>query len=45
LAVAPSGRALEFETAADGREIDLVPLCRLFDERYAVYGKVARAGA
>jgi DUF1680 family protein len=37
-----SGRALEFRTVGQPREIALVPLSRVFDERYAVYWRVGR---
>jgi DUF1680 family protein len=39
--VAPiAGRALEFRTVGQARPITLVPLNRIFDERYVVYWKV-----
>ena len=37
------GRVLEFRTTAQARPITLVPLNRLFDERYAVYWKLSEA--
>jgi DUF1680 family protein len=40
-----AGRPLEFKTAGQSRDVDLVPLCRLFDERYAVYWRVEPARA
>jgi uncharacterized protein len=39
LTSAPQG-ALEFRTLHQARELTLVPLNRIFDERYAVYFKV-----
>lgn len=35
------GRALEFRTVGQPQELTLVPLNRIFDERYAVYWKLA----
>jgi len=35
------GRALEFRTGAAGEPLTLVPLNRIFDERYVVYWKLA----
>ncbi len=41
--LASGARALEFRAAAaDGREMNLVPLFSLFDERYAVYWKTEK---
>lgn len=40
-----AGRPLEFRTVGQDRDVDLVPLNRLFDERYAVYWKVERPKA
>ncbi|HKU17518.1 MAG TPA: beta-L-arabinofuranosidase domain-containing protein [Steroidobacteraceae bacterium] len=40
---AASGRPLEFRTVGQQSELTLVPLNRIFDERYAVYWKVAAA--
>ena len=37
----PSGTALEFRTVGQPRELTLVPLNRIFDERYAVYWKIS----
>ena len=37
------GRPLEFRAPASGREVTLVPLNSIFDERYAVYWKVEGA--
>jgi DUF1680 family protein len=34
------GQSLQFRTAGQARNFDLVPLYRVFDERYAVYWKV-----
>jgi DUF1680 family protein len=39
------GRPLEFKTAGQAQDIALVPLYRLFDERYAVYWRVEPAKA
>ena len=39
------GRALEFRTVGQATDVTLVPLHRVFDERYAVYWKVRPAGA
>ena len=36
-----AGRSLEFRTTGQATDVTLVPLHRLFDERYAVYWKVA----
>jgi DUF1680 family protein len=44
--IARSGRAgapLEFRTAGQARDVTLLPLYALFDERYAVYWKVTAA--
>ena len=38
------GRPLEFRTTGQAEPISLVPLNRIFDERYAVYWKVTAAG-
>jgi len=35
------GRSLEFQTVGQARNVDLVPLYRILDERYAVYWRVA----
>jgi hypothetical protein len=35
-----AGRPLAFRTVGQSTEIELIPLCRLFDERFAVYWKV-----
>jgi uncharacterized protein len=35
-----SGRPLEFRTTGQATDVTLVPLNRIFDERYAVYWKV-----
>jgi DUF1680 family protein len=40
--IKPAAKPLEFRTAGQTRDVDLVPFYRLFDERYAVYWKVAR---
>jgi len=40
---AVDGRTLEFRTIGQPKDFTLVPLYRLFDERYAVYWKVNRA--
>ena len=40
--IEPGGKPLEFRTAGQARDVDLVPFYRLFDERYAVYWKVER---
>jgi hypothetical protein len=40
-----AGRPLEFKTAGQSSDVDLVPLYRLFDERYAVYWRVEPARA
>ena len=37
------GRPLEFRTVGQSNELTLVPLNRIFDERYAVYWKVEKA--
>jgi len=37
----PAGRALEFRTVGQQAELTLVPLNRIFDERYAVYWKIS----
>jgi hypothetical protein len=37
----PTGAPLEFRTVGQSRELTLVPLNRIFDERYAVYWKVS----
>jgi DUF1680 family protein len=36
-----AGRALEFRTVGQARELTLVPLNSIFDERYAVYWRIA----
>jgi uncharacterized protein len=36
-----SGRPLEFRTAGQTQEVTLVPLYSLFDERYAIYWRMA----
>ncbi len=36
-----SARPLEFRTVGQSRDLTLVPLNRIFDERYAVYWKVS----
>ena len=41
LAQARGGGALEFRTVGQPNELTLVPLNRIFDERYAVYWKVS----
>ncbi len=38
-----AGRELEFRTVGQRNELTLVPLYRVFDERYAVYWKVEKA--
>ena len=38
-----SGRTLEFSTTGQTKDFNLVPLYRLFDERYAVYWKIRSA--
>jgi len=38
------GRVLEFRTTGQATDVSLVPLNRIFDERYAVYWKVQPAG-
>jgi hypothetical protein len=35
-----AGRPLSFRTRGQAAKMDLVPLYRLFDERYAVYWKI-----
>ena len=40
--IEPGGKPLEFRTAGQARDVELVPFYRLFDERYAVYWKVER---
>jgi len=40
---AVTGRSLEFRTTGQPKDFTLIPLYRLFDERYAVYWKVNRA--
>ena len=40
--IRPTGRPLEFRTSGQGADVTLVPLCRLFDERYGVYWRVNR---
>jgi hypothetical protein len=35
-----SGQALTFRAASKGESVKLMPLYKLFDERYAVYWKV-----
>jgi hypothetical protein len=42
--VRPTGRALEFRTVGQVTDVTLTPLCRLYDERYAVYWRVSRTG-
>ena len=37
------GKPLEFRTTGQSKDFTLVPLYRLFDERYAVYWKINRA--
>jgi DUF1680 family protein len=39
------GRPLEFRTVGQSRDVTLVPLSSLYDERYAVYWRVTRASA
>jgi DUF1680 family protein len=40
--IAPvSGKPLEFRTSGQQTDVTLVPLCMLFDQRYAVYWKIA----
>ena len=41
--IRPAGRPLEFRTTGQATDVTLVPLCRLFDERYAVYWRVNRS--
>jgi hypothetical protein len=42
--VAPAaGKTLEFTTRGQAQSMTLVPLYRLFDERYVVYWNVSRA--
>jgi hypothetical protein len=41
--IRPTGRPLEFRTAGQETDVTLLPLCRLFDERYGVYWRVNRA--
>jgi len=36
-----AGNSLEFKTAGPGQEVTLIPLCKILDERYAVYWKVS----
>jgi hypothetical protein len=38
-----AGRPLEFRTRNQHNDLTLIPLNRLFDERYAVYFKVIEA--
>lgn len=38
-----AGQQLEFRTTGQAKDFTLIPLYRLFDERYAVYWKVNRA--
>jgi uncharacterized protein len=40
--IRPTGRPLEFRTTGQATDVTLVPLCRLFDERYGVYWRVNR---
>ncbi len=42
--IKPTGNALEFRTSGQSRDVTLVPFHSLFDERYAVYWRVSRAG-
>jgi DUF1680 family protein len=42
--IRPTAKPLEFETVGQERNVALVPLYRLFDERYAVYWEVKSAG-
>jgi Beta-L-arabinofuranosidase, GH127 catalytic domain len=37
------GRPLEFRTEGQAQDVTLVPLCTLFDERYAVYWRFKSA--
>jgi hypothetical protein len=37
-----AGRPLEYRTKGQAKDVTLVPLHRLFDERYAVYWKVSQ---
>jgi uncharacterized protein len=39
----PTGRPLEFRTTGQASDVTMVPLCRLFDERYGVYWRVDRS--
>ena len=41
--IKPATAPLEFRTAGQTQDVDLVPFYRLFDERYAVYWKLSRA--
>ena len=41
--IKPAATPLEFRTAGQAQDVDLVPFYRLFDERYAVYWKMSRA--
>jgi hypothetical protein len=43
--IAPSGTPLAFHTIGQARDIDFVPLYRLFDERYAIYWRLTRRDA
>jgi len=38
------GRPLEFRTAGQAQDVTLVPFHSIFDERYAIYWKVEKAG-
>jgi hypothetical protein len=38
-----AGRPLEFRTFGQKRDLTLIPLNRVLDERYAVYWKTSRA--
>ncbi len=40
--IKPAAAPLEFRTAGQAQDVDLVPFYRLFDERYAVYWKLSR---
>jgi hypothetical protein len=42
--VKPTGHPLEFRTEGQERDVTLVPFHGVFDERYAIYWRVGRAG-
>jgi hypothetical protein len=38
------GQSLQFRTAGQAQDVTFVPFHSLFDERYAIYWKVEKAG-